>query len=227
MQLSPIQHDRPLDEFNRLLGFTGEPISICARISEIPSIRDATALATEVQQIILALDRCEPHRAVARHTFPSGTDPRAVFALENTAAVYRSAAFLYLHSVLRRMGVRGSVAPRLHAALVAAVPVEKAGALARCVALVERCGVEQPRSELNALIFPLFLIGCERETGAQEALVLRVLTRMERNSGFGNVSEAKRILRHVWDCSPVGSEDAERLHWLDIVAEFDGEVAIM
>jgi hypothetical protein len=210
------------------IGYTEELLELCARIAELPSLKnDTLALRLTVASMYVfcslpsfnLFHPTNPPRneslLVWSHTsmpyiIPQGTSPATLTRLQLVAECFRDAGFTYLHSIMERisrdhpdttlMSPSTDLPPQPPFSTHDWLPlISTPKQLA-----VHRClaRVEtfplDDHCEYSALTFPLFISGCESENVADRDVVLGSLGKLQDNFGIGNVRRAKELLGILW-----------------------------
>ncbi|CAG7921033.1 unnamed protein product [Penicillium olsonii] len=218
------------------IGYTEQLLEICARIAELPALKNNTmALYLSVSSINESL-LTWTHTSTP-YIIPQGTTAATLTRLQLVAECFRDAGFTYLHSTMERISRVSEMETAVPTGMSPAenwtslISTPKQLAIRRCLARVETFPLDD-HCEYSALTFPLFISGCESNDIADREVVIRSLDKLQYNFGIGNVRRAKELLGIFWarrdadagSCGP--GMDRKQVHWLDIVEELGWELIL-
>ncbi|KAJ5577890.1 uncharacterized protein N7459_006854 [Penicillium hispanicum] len=235
----PADTDLGTPRLDIYIGYTEDILNICARIAELPS------LAGDVISLRLAIASFNDSLVTWSHTnttyiIPQGLTHASLTRLQLVAECFRDGAFIYLHSILERMGMKSAShkwdrpnVPERNPYFTEWLPlisIPKSVAVHRCLARVESFPLDD-HCEYSALTFPLFIAGCESDVPEHRGLVLRLLSKLQVNFGIGNVERAKEMLNILWARQDAHDRDqdrgfAQQVHWLDVLEELQWELIL-
>ncbi|KAJ5312262.1 hypothetical protein N7508_003092 [Penicillium antarcticum] len=245
-----VNSDIGVPKLDIYIGYTEEILRLCARIAELPSLKDDNlalrlSVATMNESLLTWSHTSTPY------IIPQGTSPATLTRLQLVAECFRDAGFVYLHSIMERLD-----RDHLNTTLATTTPnttinpgsletnslsaqdwlplisTPKSLAVHRCLSRVEAFPLDD-HCEYSALTFPLFISGCESENVEDREVVLRSLGKLQDNFGIGNVRRAKDLLGILWarrdadrEAEVAGIGNSRKVHWLDIVEELGWELIL-
>ncbi|CAG7970066.1 unnamed protein product [Penicillium salamii] len=231
-----IDSDIGIPKLDIYIGYTEELLELCARIAELPALKnDTMALYLCVSSINESLVKWT-HTSTP-YIIPQGTPAATLTRLQLVAECFRDAGFTYLHSIMERISRDSEMETTIPIGIfptndwISLISTPKQLAIRRCLARVETFPLDD-HCEYSALTFPLFISGCESENIADREVVLRSLDKLQYNFGIGNVRRAKELLGIFWarrdaDAGVNGlGMDQKQVHWLDIVEELGWELIL-
>ncbi|KAJ5166655.1 uncharacterized protein N7482_005436 [Penicillium canariense] len=230
---APADTDIGTPRLDIYIGYTEEILNLCARIAELPSLEgDDISLRLSIASINDSLLTWTP--SSIRFIIPQDLTQETLRRLQLVAECFRDAGFIYLHSILKRMSMKGSPIPHLAKDTPyltdwsPLITTPKSTAIQRLLARIQTFPLDD-HCEYSALTFPLFIAGCESDVFDHRDLVLQSLGKLQVNFGIGNVRRAKDVLAILWarqDASPQDRSDAAgtKLHWIDILEELQWEL---
>ncbi|KAE8349130.1 fungal-specific transcription factor domain-containing protein [Aspergillus coremiiformis] len=204
-----------LTKLDIYIGYTEDIIKLCPRIANLPLLtQDPVALDAEIHTIDSILYNWT--HTSTQYIIPRGITDASLLRLRMVAECFRDAAYIYLHSTLERMS-QGFMTRNLPTLWSSFISRTKAVAVRRCLGRIQSFTLDE-NCEYSALTFPLFIAGCESESPAARELVIRSLTKLERNFGIGNVKRAKELLTILWN--------GEKMHWLDVLEQLKWDLIL-
>ncbi|KAJ5683083.1 hypothetical protein N7462_006248 [Penicillium macrosclerotiorum] len=218
------------------IGYTEELLKLCARISELPSLEgDVFALRLAVASINDSLLSWSSSSIDC--IIPQNLTTETLTRLQLVAECFRDAGVIYLHSMLKHMGIASTMddleditpGPSKISSLIS---TPKSTAIHRLLSRVQKFPLDD-HCEFSALTFPLFIAGSESDVFAHRDLVLQSLDKLQQNFGIGNVPRAKDVLRILWARQDAEVQDTSgsarggsKVHWLDILEELQWELIL-
>ncbi|KAJ6078690.1 hypothetical protein N7467_008443 [Penicillium canescens] len=248
-----VNSDIGIPKLDIYIGYTEEILKLCARIAELPSLKDDT-LALRLSVATINESLLTWSHTSTPYIIPRGTSPATLTRLQLVAECFRDAGFVYLYSIMERIdrdhlnttvtttttttpnntiNPQSLETPSLSAQdWLPLISTPKSLAVYRCLSRVETFPLDD-HCEYSALTFPLFISGCESENIADREVVLRSLGKLQDNFGIGNVRRAKDLLGILWarrdadcDAEVAGIGIHRKVHWLDIVEELGWELIL-
>ncbi|KAL4881404.1 fungal-specific transcription factor domain-containing protein [Aspergillus karnatakaensis] len=204
------------------IGYTEDILKICARISDLPQLNaDPLALSLEISTIDTLL-RIWTHTKT-EYIIPRGITEATLSRLRLVAESFRDAAYLYLHSVLKRLTSSppavsesaSNLSLPMDSTWPKIISISKQNVLTSLLHRLEQNPIDT-NCEFSALTFPLFIAGCETTSRADRGFILQMLGKLELNFGIRNVKRAKEVLGVVWEGED-GKEGGKGRHWIEVL----------
>jgi hypothetical protein len=158
---------------------------------------------------------------------PKGTSKATFERLKIVADYYRYGSFILLHSTLDGIsqssplkieGSQSTFWDMIHSLVTFTKPV----ALQHLMSLL-RSFPPNSHPEFSALVFPLFIAGCECEDNEQLTLILKSLHTLEVNFGIHNTKRAQELLVIL---SQLRFEGKQK-HWLNLLEELEWDLMLV
>ncbi|CAG8247824.1 unnamed protein product [Penicillium salamii] len=131
----------------------------------------------------------------------SKTDP----ALTSLAYVYRSSSLIYLYRRTIRALIRHPVLPELqHQSFILELHRKIEGEVSTLSWYVESISYHEDVE--SALLFPLFIAGCETKDSSQMEIIRLRLELMHEKRHFKNIQQALNVLREIWEMRQIQRE---------------------
>ncbi|PWY77199.1 C6 transcription factor [Aspergillus sclerotioniger CBS 115572] len=206
--------DVKITKLDIYIGYAEDLIKICAQIADLPLMsHDPVALGLEIHGIDTSLRNWTHTRT--QYIIPKGITEMNLARLRMVADCFRDAAYIYLHSILKKMS-QGIRTP-FSTPWTTFISLPRSEALQQLLGRIRISPLDE-HSEYSALTFPLFIAGCESKDANDRDLVIRSLSKLEANFGIGNVRRAKDMLHILWQ----GGD----MHWLDMLEQLQWDLIL-
>lgn len=158
---------------------------------------------------------------------PKGINSATFQRLMVIADYYRYAAFIFLHSTIDRIDQSSTsnlqgFSSTFWAMAHSLVTFTKPSALQSLISLLHSFPPDS-HQEFSALVFPLFIAGCECEDNEQLTLILKSLHSLEVNFRIYNTKRAQELLIIL---SQLRREGRPK-HWLDLLEELEWDLILV